>query len=370
MEGGRVTAERRHIMLAAGGTGGHMMPAEATARLFLQEGHRVTLVTDERGNRFAADIPDLGKIVLNTASHMHGGIAGKIKAGISILRSTWQMAGVLKTSAVDVVVGFGGYPSLPAVLAASRKNIPVILHEQNSVLGRVNRWTAKRAACIALGFEKTRLIPAGVSSIFTGNPVREEIIQRGEKMLNSDGDLCVAVLGGSQGARILSEVVPAALAGLDMHLRVVHQARAEDIGSVTDFYAKAGIDADVRAYFEDMATVLDSADIIVARAGASTVAELMITATPSVLVPLKIAADNHQYFNALALAENDAAILVEEVDFTVERLTHVLQAITGDNHALTKQQSALKAMAKPDAAHHLVKAVHAVLGADARQEAA
>ncbi|MEX0299421.1 MAG: glycosyltransferase, partial [Kordiimonas sp.] len=237
-----------NIVLAAGGTGGHMMPAEAVADVLKEAGYEVSLVTDKRGEAIGNVMTDIDRMVLGASSHMGGGPIGKLKSVLSILSSVFKVRRQFKKRKPTVVVGFGGYPSLPAVLAARSLSIPYILHEQNAVLGRVNRLMAKNAHTIALSMENTSLVPDGVQTVVTGNPVRKLI----SKLANiayavpfGNGDIRIFVLGGSQGARILSDVIPAAIAGLSRELQdrldVLHQARPEDVERVYTAYEEAGV---------------------------------------------------------------------------------------------------------------------------------
>jgi len=349
-----------YIVLAAGGTGGHMMPAEAVADVLTAEGYEVALVTDSRGEKISDVMTDIEHIVLSASSHMGGGFLGKIKSILSILTSTLQVRRIIKNRRPTVIVGFGGYPSLPAVLAARSMGIPYILHEQNAVLGRVNRLMAKKAELVALSVEATQRVPEGTKTLVTGNPVRQLIA----KLANIAyavplgwGDIRVFVLGGSQGARILSDVVPQAIAALPDESRerldMVHQARPEDLQRVHLAYEKAGVKADVKPYFDNVGSVLLRTQLVISRSGASTLAELTAMGRPAILVPLAIAADDHQLANARIVAEAGGGIVMTEPEFTPEVLTAKLDELFEDMGDLRDWSDGMRTIARLDAAQNL-----------------
>ena len=349
-----------YIVLAAGGTGGHMMPAEAVADVLTAEGYEVALVTDSRGEKISNVMADTERTVLSASSHMGGGLLGKIKSVFSILASTQQVRRIFKNRRPTVVVGFGGYPSLPAVLAARSMGIPYMLHEQNAVLGRVNRLMAKKAELVALSVEATMRVPEGTNTLVTGNPVRQLIV----KLANIAyavplgwGDIRIFVLGGSQGARILSDVVPKAIAALPAESRerldMVHQARPEDVQRVRLAYEKAGVKADVKPYFDDVGAVLLRTQLVISRSGASTLAELTAMGRPAIMVPLAIAADDHQSANAQIVAEAGGGIVMKESEFTPEVLTAKLDKLFEDMGDLRDWSDGMRTIARLDAAQNL-----------------
>ena len=352
------------IILAAGGTGGHMMPAEAVADKLTAEGYKVSLITDKRGMALGNIMTDLDKTILNASSHMGGGILGKVKSAISLALSTWQVRKQFKKDVPSIVVGFGGYPSLPAVMAARSLGVPFVLHEQNAVLGRVNRMMSKDAELIALSVENTERVPYGVKTKVTGNPVRKLIA----KLANiayavplGFGNIRIFVIGGSQGARILSDVVPSALTALpDEHrsrLDIVHQARPEDVDRVKDAYAAAGIAAEVKPYFDDVGGILLRTQLVICRSGASTLAELTAMGRPAILVPLKIAADDHQTANARIVEEAGGGWMMPEDDFTPEAVTSKLNKMFEDMGDLRNGSDGMRSIARLDAADRLADIV-------------
>lgn len=362
-----------HIALAAGGTGGHMMPAEAAGRILLSRGHKVEFITDERGDAYPDILTDVPRTVLKSGRKSGAGIVGKIRLAVNMAGSTvkcWRQYGKDKP---DVVVGFGGYPSIPAMLAARFRNLPTVLHEQNAVFGRSNRFLSAGSDKIALSFPGTSRLSDKdkAKSVMTGNPVRgtvSSIGTHGYSNPSHDGEIRILIVGGSQGATILSAVVPEALAAMSAdrraHVNVVHQGRDSDLGAVRDVYSGAGIKANVSSYFTDMDVHLSWAHIVVARAGASTVSELAAAARPSILVPLPSAMDDHQTSNAQYLAEVGGAILLTEKEFTVQRLTSMLDDILNNDNTLEKMSVGAHSAAMLGAAEKLADVILEATGKD------
>lgn len=355
-----MTSTAPYFVLASGGTGGHMMPAEAVADKLMEAGYEVTLITDTRGKSIGNVFQDMDSFVLNTSSHMAGGVAGSIKSFLSIISSTFTVRKKFKARRPSAVIGFGGYPSLPTVLAARSMGIPYVLHEQNAVLGRVNRLMAGGAKTIALSVEETERVANRSKTIVVGNPVRSLI----SKVANiayavplGDGPIRLLIIGGSQGARILSDVVPEALSSIDPEyverLVVMHQARAEDVDRVVQAYEKAKINAEVRPYFDDVAGILLTAQLIICRAGASTIAELTAMGRPAILVPLSIAADSHQLANARLIEAGGGGWVLEEQDFTARALSDLLLKLFDDMGKLREASEGMRSLAKLDAAEKL-----------------
>lgn len=351
------------LVIAAGGTGGHMFPAQALAEVMLRKGWRVKLSTDARGARYTGGFPHTVEIdQIASATFARGGILAKLvvlpKIVGGIIGSVFKMLG----DKPDVVVGFGGYPSIPALAAATLLRRPRMIHEQNGVLGRVNQVFAKYVDCIACGTWPTEL-PDGVDAHHTGNPVRATVLERAGAGYIPPGDypMSLLVMGGSQGARILSDVVPPAIAALPMevlqNLRVSHQAREEDGPRVAEFYAEHGINADVQPFFHDVPNRMSEAQLVISRAGASSVADISVIGRPSVLVPFAAATADHQSANARQLTEAGAAILIPESAFNVDALTEQLaNVLSNSNGALQMAQAALSC-GKPDATQQLVALV-------------
>lgn len=356
-------------VVAAGGTGGHMFPAEALAREMAARGWRVVLATDHRGEQYAHAFPAEERLALDAATG--SGPLGLIKAGVAIFKGVVQARTAFDRLGADVVVGFGGYPSAPALVAAVTSQRPTVIHEQNAVLGRTNRLLAPYVGQVASSFPTLERAPARVQgrSHVVGSPVRSEIralFDRPYVAPAADGPIHLLVTGGSQGARILSETTPRALAALPEALRrrlkVQQQSRPETLEAARQIYLEAGIEAEVAPFFRDMAERLSRAHLVVGRSGASTCAELAVAALPSVLIPLKIATDDHQTLNARALTDVEAAKVIAEDDVTIDRLTDVLLPLLSDPAKLAVMSAAAKTVAIPDAAQRLADLVEATAG--------
>ncbi len=347
------------IVIAAGGTGGHMFPAQALVEQMLSRGWRVKLSTDDRGARYAGGFPDDVEIeVIPSATFARGAMAARAGVPFKLAAGVLRVLRGFRRDRPAVVAGFGGYPAIPAMAAAVMMKLPRILHEQNGVPGEVNRRFATRVDAFACGMWPTDL-PEGVEGHHTGNPVRAAILARAGAAYIPPGDypMTVLVTGGSQGARILSDVVPEALSslpdGLRRYLRVSHQARPEDEDRVASFYASAGISAEVRSFFDDVPNRMADAQLVISRSGASTVADLSVIGRPSILVPYAAAAGDHQTANAHVLSDAGAAILIPERKLTAESLAEQVELIlTSPDGALQMHRAALS-VAMPDAAARL-----------------
>ena len=349
------------IVIAAGGTGGHFFPAEALASELVARGHRVALMTDARA---AAKLPEsfAGRevFVLRGAGVAGRGIRRQAAALAGLAIGTLQARAVLSKVGPAAIVGFGGYPVVAPVMATRlmRDPPPVILHDQNAVLGTANRSMARHATVLALSFDHVTRIPQGVATVVTGNPVRSEFTVttgRDESALN------LLVLGGSLGARVFSDIVPAALAKLPQDLRarlhVTQQCRAEDLDRVRDAYAASAIAADVATFFTDVPSRMAAATLFIGRAGGSTVAELAASGTPSLLVPLPIAVNDEQGANAQALVDAGAAWLVRQTELTPTSLSERLASLLAMPAVLGAAGAAARKVARPDAAARLADLV-------------
>ena len=357
------------IVIAAGGTGGHFFPAEALASELVRRGHRVVLMTDGRsGGEQSAVFAGREVFVLPGAGIAGRGLVRGAKAAVALARGTLEARRVLARLQPAVLVGFGGYPSVPPVLAARmmRRKPTIILHEQNAVLGRANRSLARSAGWIAIGVVQTRSLPTRPPSKITGNPVRADIAALADLPYvppEPGAPLRVLVTGGSQGARIFSTALPAALAllpaALRARLRLTQQCRPEDLEQVRAVYAEAGIEAELSPFFADIARRLAAADFVIARAGASTVAELAITGRPALLVPFPHAIDNHQLDNARSID----ALVIEQSDFEKrpEVLAEKLRPRLESLDWLVIAAHAIAQHAIPDAAARLADVVESAL---------
>ncbi|KTT99631.1 UDP-diphospho-muramoylpentapeptide beta-N-acetylglucosaminyltransferase [Sphingomonas yabuuchiae] len=358
----------RHFVLAAGGTGGHMVPAAALAAELTRRGHRVALVSDARGVRFPGLFEDIQTHVL-PAGRFSGGPVGWAKALREMWRGRAMARELYKTFRPAAVIGFGGYPAMPALLAAFAEGIPTAIHEQNAVLGRVNRLVAGKVDAIALSYEDTQRLSAKHSdkTRLVGNPVRDQVLAlraRPYPLLEEDGIFRVLVTGGSQGASILSQVVPDGLAMLPVtfrrRLQVTHQARIEDIDAVRAKYAEHEIPAELATYLPDLPEQLAWAHLVIARAGASTLAELTVAGRPAILVPLPSATDDHQTVNAREMTKAGGARTIAQGDFTPVELAKQMQKLGLDPAALENAAGRARACGRPEAASDLADLVESL----------
>lgn len=364
-------AHPKHIVVAAGGTGGHMVPAHVLAQALIARGHHVSLITDERGLGYPGLFENCPRHTIPSAS-----IAGRNP--IAWLRGLHQIregrAAALRlydNIHPSVVVGFGGYPALPALLAALKVHIPTVIHEQNAVLGRVNRLLAGKVHVIATAYpDIKRLKPRHADKVaLVGNPVREEIVTlRHEPFpdLMADGIFRLLVIGGSQGATILSNVVPTALEMLPLNLRrrlqVTQQCRPEDIDVVRAAYAKNGIAADLASFLPDMPERLAWAHLVIARSGASTLAELTTAGRPAILVPLPSATDDHQTWNTREMVEAGGARMIRQSNFTPTELAKQIQKMALEPGALANAAKRARSVGRPDAGLRLATIVERLAG--------
>lgn len=357
----------RALLIAAGGTGGHMFPAQALAEEMLARGWRVRLSTDPRGARYAAGFPaEVERQVVQAGTFARSGLT-KLAAPFQIAAGIVAAIAAMRRAPPACVAGFGGYPALPAMAAAWVLGRPRLVHEQNAVLGRVNQLFARRVDRVACGMWPTAL-PAGAHGVDIGNPVRAAIAARAGTpyAAPADGPLHVLAIGGSQGARLLSRTVPAALASLPQEMRarldVSHQARAEDHDEVAAAYADAGIRAEIRPFFDDVPERMAAAQLVISRAGASSVADIAAIGRPSVLIPLAAAKRDEQTANARGLVEAGAAIVLPEHGLTAERLGDEIAAILTDPARAAGMAAAAAARGRPDAAQRLADLVEEVAG--------
>lgn len=359
---------RRHFLLAAGGTGGHMIPAHALAEELMRRGHKVALVTDARG----AKIPGLFAGVDThelPAGRLGGGVLGWIKAARGIWAGRRAAKALIRDFEPAVVVGFGGYPALPTLLAALSLKVPTALHEQNAVLGRVNRLLAGRVDALATAYRQVDRLPATVDPIVVGNPVRAEVLGLRDQPyppLSEDGIFRLLVTGGSQGASVLSTVVPDALGMLPVVLRqrlqVTQQCRPEDIEKVRTRYAELDIPADLATYLGDLPERLGWSHLFVGRSGASTIAELTAAGRPAILVPLPSAMDDHQTANAREMAATGGARSIPQARFTALELAKQMQKLALEPGALENAARRAREAGYPNATADLADLVERLAG--------
>lgn len=359
------------IVIAAGGTGGHLFPAQALANELIARGHDITLITDERGMRWKDSFEGAHMVTSNAATTARRGVAGKLGALATIagaVLSNYSLLGKLKPAAV---VGFGGYPSIPPMIASILRRLPRVIHEQNGVMGRANRALASHMSAVGVTVPNPIGIPARAVSRQTlvGNPVRAEVIKHAGRKYQAPGDdddINILVFGGSQGASVLSDVIPEAVSLLSepvrKRIRICQQSRAEDVDRVRSFYDGIGVMALVETFYNDMPERMRDAHLVISRSGASTVCELMVMGRPSILVPLPQALDGDQAANAKYLVEAGGAWLMPQKEMTVDAVVKLLTELFEDTSALQGAAEAAREMARPRAAHELADLVERVAG--------
>jgi len=355
----------RHFVLAAGGTGGHMVPAHALAAELMRRGHRVALVTDERGARIPGLFDGVQTHII-PAGRLGGGPRGWLKAFRDIRAGTAMARQLYETFDPAAVVGFGGYPALPALRAGFKAKIPTLVHEQNAVLGRVNRLVAGKVDAIATAYPQVQRLQGKyeAKTFLVGNPVRDivrDIRTQPFPELGPDSIFRVLVTGGSQGASVLSDVVPDGLAllphGFRRRLQVTQQCRPEDIDTVRSKYKVLGIPADLATYFTDLPERLAWSHLVIARAGASTIADISVAGRPAILIPLPSAADDHQTANARELAAVGGARSIRQDNFTPQELAKQMQKLALDPKALINAAKRAYSVGRPNAAEDLADLV-------------
>ena len=364
------------VVLAAGGTGGHMFPAEALAAELAGRGCRLAVITDRRGGAWQGASAEMQTHYIRASGIAGKSFVARLQSGPELAIGAWQARGLLKRLQPKAVVGFGGYASVPTMLAASFGGYHTAIHEQNAVLGLANRLLATRVEKIATSFANLEGLPpeAARKVEHTGMPVRPAVAGIGDRPyppLKKNGPVRVLVFGGSQGASVFSKVVPEALGlldeGLRVRLRVSQQCRPEDLDSVHGAYKSLAIEAELKTFFDDMPERLAAAHILIARAGASTVAETLVAGRPAILVPYPHAIDDHQTRNAHAVDEAGAGWLMPEDSFTGPNLAARLDSLLGLPAILEKAAASAKAAGSVDAAHRLADMVCTLLpsnGAD------
>ncbi|MGE0037887.1 MAG: undecaprenyldiphospho-muramoylpentapeptide beta-N-acetylglucosaminyltransferase [Xanthobacteraceae bacterium] len=359
------------VLLAAGGTGGHLFPAEALAEALARRGAVIDLATDDRAERYGKKFPARQIHVISSET-----VRGRdpislartaVKLGLGGMQA-WRLLGRLQPS---VVVGFGGYPTVPPVLAATLRGIPAIIHEQNAVMGRANRLLARRVAAIASSFAGAldREPQLAAKATRTGNPVRPQVLAAAATPYaapDASGQLRLIAFGGSQGAKIMSDIVPAAIERLEPHLQmrlsIVQQAREEDVARVREIYARIKVAAEVAPFFVDLPGRIAAGHLVISRSGASTVAELAAIGRPAILVPLPHALDQDQAANAAVLERAGGALSLRQNDFTPDRLAAEIAALATDPQKLVAMAAAARSQGAPDAAERLAELVLKIAG--------
>ena len=363
---------QRPILLAAGGTGGHLFPAFALAEELTRRGCLVDLVTDERGDRYGQAFPGRSMHQVPSATLASRSVLAAAATVMTLGRGVIRARALLREINPRAVIGFGGYPTFPPLVAARLARIPTIIHEQNAVMGRANRMFVRHVTAIAASWEGTRNVPEAVRDKvhITGNPVRDTVIEASRRPYHapaSEGAVHLLVFGGSQGARYFSETVPVALAQLPQpqrrRLRITQQCRAEDLQQVRSAYTQSGIEAELAPFFDDLPRRMSVAHLVIARSGASSISELAVLGRPAILVPLPHSLDNDQLNNGRRLAEVGGAWCIEQKDLTAARLGTEIAALIDSPNRLAKAAQAASAAGRPDAVLLLANLVEQLAGA-------
>lgn len=370
-------ATQRIVALAAGGTGGHLFPAQALAGELLSRGLGVVLLTDKRGAGFGAELDQVEIHAIASGGLAGLGLTTKAKNALRLGAGYLQARRRLKESGAAMLVGFGGYPAVPPTLAAAHLGLGIVLHEQNAVLGRANRALARYADKICTSFEKSQAVPSVAMDriIVTGNPVRPAIAEIGRRpygLPRDGGALNLLVTGGSQGARAFDQLVPAAVARLEKEIRsrlvIQQQVSGDELGRVAALYETLGVRCETAPFFEDLPARLAAAHLVICRAGASTVAELANAGRPAILVPFPFATDDHQRCNAAALCDAGAGWLMPQEGLTEESLADRLGALLVAPAQLAEAAHAALKSAERNAASRLADAVCEVAKPNGEQD--
>jgi UDP-N-acetylglucosamine--N-acetylmuramyl-(pentapeptide) pyrophosphoryl-undecaprenol N-acetylglucosamine transferase len=355
------------ILLSAGGTGGHLFPAEALAHELRQRGRTVHLATDSRAERYAGDFPADAVHIVRSATIGSRNPVAVAKAVLTLFGGIREAGRLIARIKPSIVVGFGGYPTLPPVYAATRARVPSMIHEQNAVMGRANRLLAARVDAIAGGFLPDSGGDHGAKTVTTGNPVRPAVLDAANMPYHgsaSDAPFHLVVFGGSQGARYFSEVLPAAIEHLNaeqrVRLRVTQQARAEDAAELRERFTALGIAADISPFFTDMAARIGAAHLVISRSGASTVSEISAIGRPAILVPYPHALDHDQAANAAALKARGGAEVIAQSALDAPKLANLLASAMNEPERLADTAERAKAAGRPEATHLLADMVEAI----------
>ena len=349
------------IILTAGGTGGHLFPAISTSHMLIKMGHKVILFSDKRAKNYFNE-EDMRLITISSATPSGGGFVSKIKSLFTIFYGVIESYIHFYKLKPDVIIGFGGYPTFPPIIAAKLAAIPIILHDQNMILGRANRVLLRFAKAIAVVHERVAAVPSGheYKLHVTGNPLRENVLVAAQKsypILDDESDIHLLIFGGSQGARILSNIVPSVItslsSALQKRLKITQQARPEDVEKVKNIYQKAGIHADIASFFQDLPEKIAQSHLVIARSGAITVSELAAIGRPAIFIPLAASLDGDQAVNAHILTEVNAAWVVKENELEQDEFAHMITSLFQNKERLIHAAYMAKSKGIQDGAERL-----------------
>jgi UDP-N-acetylglucosamine--N-acetylmuramyl-(pentapeptide) pyrophosphoryl-undecaprenol N-acetylglucosamine transferase len=353
------------IVLAAGGTGGHLFPAQALAEKLQERGHHVYLMTDERAERYGVKFPARSIHIVRSGTVQKHNVLQYAKTFGQLGLGVWESLRILRRIKPHLVIGFGGYPTVPPLMAASFLKIPLVLHEQNAVAGRANAMLAGRASCIAVSFERTRGFDDHLPKcVWTGNPVRQSILDHASypyTMSQAGQPFNLVVFGGSQGARFFSQIMPKALQlmpeTLRARLQITQQCRPEDLAIVREAYEDMALKANLGSFFVNLVDYMSDAHLIIARSGASTVAELGILGRPSILVPFPHSLDQDQAMNARILEEDGGALVLEQDTITPEKMADCIKTLMQQPEALASMARTTQKSGRKNAVQDLADVV-------------
>lgn len=348
------------VLLSAGGSGGHVFPARALAEELLKRGFRVALATDTRGLKYFEGLDmSIPRHIIASGTYSSG-VMGKVSGAVELAKGFFQSLKLIRQYQPIAIVGFGGYPSAPPLFAGQISRIPTVLHEQNAILGLANKLLAPFAKKIALSYADTVGLSDTLKSKtrFTGNPVRQQIADLADLPYPSlDGKITIMVVGGSQGAKVFSEVVPVALAALPADLQkklnIIQQSRPDAVDAVRDIYSKTELDFEIKSFFDDMPDRIKAAHLFITRSGASTVAELTAAGRPAIYVPFPWNRDNQQIFNAEQVEKSGGGWMILERNLTVESLKLTLENLLDRPEKLVNAAQFAKNQGRIDAAQRL-----------------
>jgi UDP-N-acetylglucosamine--N-acetylmuramyl-(pentapeptide) pyrophosphoryl-undecaprenol N-acetylglucosamine transferase len=352
--------KKQKIIIVGGGTGGHLFPAIALAEKLSAESYDVHLITDSKCKKYLSKHYPFSIEFIDSAG-LNSGILSKIFSVIKVVKAIVDSLLFFVKTKPDLVIAFGGYVSFAPLFVANMLFVPNMIHEQNAVMGKVNRWFARFTKRIFLSYPTTLKFSSFRKALYTGNPIRSEILSTKIRNNFKSNPFNIVVMGGSQGASIFSKIIPEIIANLPLELRkninITQQSKKEDIERLEQIYRFSGVSAEVSSFFYNINQYLENAHLVITRAGASSITELTYLQRPAVLIPFRFAAENHQYYNAKYLSDQNAAWLVEESKEMIFDLKKILLNAIEDRALLEHRYNMLKNFKNDSCAimHHEIK---------------